>query len=77
MNSFGRWDPKREMFGRLVCDMPDCLNKSDGSSTKTAFFKDLGPVVKIGELRKHVRCVVAKSERQAFGEPTNEAVDPA
>ena len=76
MNNFGRWDGNKKMFGRLVCDMPECLNKTNGSSEKTAYFKDLGPVVEVGFKRKHISCLVAKTEHQTIDEAGAEPVDP-
>ena len=76
MYNFGRWDGNKKMFGRLVCDMPECLNKTEGTSHKTAYFKDLGPVVEVGSARKHIRCVVAKTENNAIFKETTQAVDP-
>lgn len=77
MNNFGRWDGNKSMFGRLVCDMPECLNRTSGSTHKTAYFKDLGPVVEVGSSRKHIRCLVAKTENEVVTKAITESVDQA
>jgi hypothetical protein len=66
MESRNRWYDKVGFMGRLTCDLHECLNKPNGSASKTAYFGHLGAMVDVNNRRYHVKCLEDKKSMDAI-----------